>query len=106
MNFLETLDFLIRKHNITKTELARQIEISEGTIRQWYNGKMPTIDKIIKLSKYFNISIDELVGIDNITKNDIQHIYNKLTPEDKAIVDNIFNRYRNNGNLSSISKIG
>lgn len=106
MEFIETLNKLIQKNNITKTELARQIDVSEGTIRQWYNGKMPTLDKIIKLSNYFTISIDDLVGNQITREDNISAIYNKLNPEDKQIVDIIFNKYKKpKENLSSNTKI-
>lgn len=108
MNFVEKLDNLLKERHITKTELSRQINVSEGTIRQWYNGKMPTLDKVIKISQYFTISIDELVGNQNFQNDNISLIYKMLQPEDKQIVDIIFNKYKNNENntLSLTSKIG
>lgn len=93
MDFLTNLDNLIKENKITRTELARNIGISEGTIRQWYNGKLPTLDKIIKLSEYFSISIDELVGYKKY--NEIEHIYSTLDTRDKEIVDLIFDKYKN-----------
>ena len=93
MDFLTNLDNLIKDNKITRTELARNIGISEGTIRQWYNGKLPTLDKIIKLSEYFSISIDELVGCKKY--NDIEYIYSTLDTRDKEIVDLIFDKYKN-----------
>lgn len=105
MNFTDNLDKLIAATNITKTELARNIGVSEGTIRQWYNGKQPSLDKVIKISEYFTISIDELVGLKK--QNDIEYIYSILDTKDKEIIDLIFDRYRNTSTLkSSTTMIG
>lgn len=106
MTFTEQLDILIKMHKITRTELARQINVSEGTVRSWYQGKQPTLDKLLKISNYFSISIDKLVG--NVSTNEIEELYNKLNETDKQIVDLILNKYRDNKPelKSSTSMIG
>jgi len=46
--------------------------ITESTFRQWLNGyTLPTAEKLIALSKYFNISIDYLLGIEDEPTRDI-----------------------------------
>ena len=64
MEFIENVKNEIKKQGITKTELGRNTEISEGTIRSWEKGKQPSLDKACKIAQYLNISLDELCGIE------------------------------------------
>ena len=43
MEFIENVKKEIKKQGITKTELGRNTEISEGTIRSWEKRKTTTI---------------------------------------------------------------
>lgn len=104
MEFLENLTKLLDERHDTRTNLARNIGISESAIRQWYQGRLPTIDKVIKISQYFSIDINELLGTTPL--NNINYLYSKLTPKDKEIVDNILSRYETQEQESSTSMIG
>lgn len=77
MEFIENLKTLLIDKKISKNKLAKEIGISEGTIRSWETGKFPTIDKLIKISQYFSISTDELLGL---TKEE-------YTSEEQKIID-------------------
>ncbi|MCI6789061.1 MAG: helix-turn-helix domain-containing protein [Mollicutes bacterium] len=47
-----------------QVELAKAIGASKGVISLWENGlREPTMCSLIILAKFFNISIDELVGL-------------------------------------------
>ena len=103
MNFIENLDRILKEKNETKTSLARAIGVGESTIRGWYSGKIPTVDKVIHISQYWAIDINKLLGIEN--ESEIEKIYNKLEPKDKDIVDNIFSRYKEQEQKSSTTMI-
>ncbi len=50
---------------LTQRQLAKEIGVSNVTVMQWENGIItPKLDKLIKLSDYFGVSIDYLVGRD------------------------------------------
>lgn len=61
--FLINLEKLIDKEGISKNEFAKKIGIAPSTISSWYNKGYENISlkTLIKLSDYFNISIDELI---------------------------------------------
>lgn len=84
--FIENLNNLLKQNGITKTELSRKIGISEGSIRSWERGTEPTVDKVIKISEYFTISIAELLGIQEHYENDAELLeyFHKL-PEREQI---------------------
>lgn len=66
MNFLQNLDLLLARNGINKSELAKAINISPGTITAWYNGNYENISLsiLLKITKYFNVTLEELVNGD------------------------------------------
>lgn len=61
--FLINLEKLIDKQGISKNEFAKKVGIAPSTISSWYNKGYENISlkTLIKLSEYFDISIDELI---------------------------------------------
>lgn len=64
MRLLENLTYLMKEKNINRTELAKNIGIAPSTVNSWYNRNCDNISlsTLIKLSKYFNISMEELIN--------------------------------------------
>ena len=61
--FKENLKILRQEKNIGQVELAKHIGVSKGIISLWENGlREPNMSSLICIAKYFNVSIDELVG--------------------------------------------
>lgn len=59
----ERLKYLRIDNNITQKELAKQIGISErGIIRYEIGERNPTIEIIIAIADFFDVSLDYLVG--------------------------------------------
>ena len=59
-----------KKNNLTQEELAEKMEVARQTISKWeLNETSPDLKEASKLSKIFNISLDELTGSNN--KNEI-----------------------------------
>lgn len=61
--FLVNLDKLIENQGISKNEFAKKVGIAPSTISSWYNKGYENISlkTLIKISDYFNISLDELI---------------------------------------------
>ena len=64
MKFLSNLTELMNEKKINRTELAKEIGIAPSTINNWYNRGCGNISlqTLLKLSNFFNISIEELVN--------------------------------------------
>ncbi len=62
MSFGENLLGLRKGKNISQDELGGQINVSRQTISKWeLDETTPEMEKLILLSKFFNLSIDDLV---------------------------------------------
>lgn len=51
---------LCQKNNTNIKQLEKTLELSNGSIRKW-DEKLPSYDKVIKVTNYFNITIEELL---------------------------------------------
>ena len=64
-SFSEILKSLRMERKIGQVELAKIINVSKGAISLWENGKRePTLSSLVALAKYFNVSLDYLVGLE------------------------------------------
>jgi transcriptional regulator with XRE-family HTH domain len=67
--FANRLKSLIEEKNITRTILAEELEMSYQQISNYINSESyPTIERLIILSNYFDVSTDYLLGLSNIKK--------------------------------------
>lgn len=66
MNFLNNLDYLLHINKMSRAELARTIGIAPSTINAWYTKdyKGITLKNLVKLSKCFEVTIEDLVNGD------------------------------------------
>ena len=64
--FLERLTLLLQEQNLTKYQLAKESKIEQATISKWFAGQyMPDASSLIKLSNYFEVTIEYLLGFSN-----------------------------------------
>ena len=64
MNFPERLKVVRKDQNLTQKQVAIGIEILEQAYQRYeYGNKIPGIDKLEKLCRYFNVSADYLLGL-------------------------------------------
>lgn len=53
------------ENNMTQVEVAKLIGIDQTNISNWENDKTrPEYENLIKLSQIYDVSIDELLGVD------------------------------------------
>ena len=63
-NFSENLINLRKANNLTQLQLAKILNTTQRRISYFETGKVePDLDTLIAIAKYFEISIDYLVGL-------------------------------------------
>lgn len=56
---------LRESRGITQTQLARILWISTKALKNWeQNLSDPSVENLINLARYFNVSVDHLIGIE------------------------------------------
>ncbi|PGH84982.1 transcriptional regulator [Bacillus thuringiensis] len=78
--FGQRLRELRSKKNISATALGKALGIAQTTVSNWENsGYEPNYEMLVKISRYFGVSVDYLVGNDDDTnKNEISRLAKEL----------------------------
>ena len=78
MKFYERLREARRKANITQVQLAKECNVSQGTIANWESGyRTPDLDMLKKIASLLDVSYDDLLG-DKI----VEAVFDgKITPD-------------------------
>lgn len=64
--FKDNLKQLRTEAGLGQVELAKRLGVSKGVISFWENGlREPSMSSLITLSKFFKVTIDYLVGLEN-----------------------------------------
>lgn len=92
----ERIQELRIRNNMTQSDLARKMRVTRSSVNAWEMGvSIPSTEKIIDLSFFFNVSIDYLVGkedsfvinisnLDENEKNCVIQLVNVLKSKQKV----------------------
>lgn len=92
---------LLRKElNMTQEQLSKELNISRESLAKYEScTRTPPIDIVIKLSNYFNVSSDFLLGLSNVRRS-----LGKDEVFDNYINDCIYTYYKLRKNIDDESK--
>jgi len=66
MQISEKIKELRKEKGLTQIQLAKELNFSHSIIGFWESGeRKPAFDAIIALSKYFDVSADYLLGLED-----------------------------------------
>ena len=102
MGFPEMLRYYRKRAKLTQFELAEKTSISRSSINNYENGfREPDYDTLQLFADFFNVSVDAMLGLsDDVDIKlpdevcDLIAVSDRLTPEDKAIIKIIAQKYR------------
>ena len=91
MEFHEKLQLLRTNENLTQEELAEKLYVSRTAISKWESGRgYPSIDSLKAIAKYFHVTIDELIGgeeIVTLAQEDVKNSRKRYTVLTCGILD-------------------
>lgn len=89
----EKIQLLMMSRHMNKNDLSKAIGVSSGNLSDWSNGRsQPSVDKLIKIADYFDVSVDYLVGRNEQFPSpspdtfELIRLYEGLDREGKAVV--------------------
>ena len=102
MDFSDNLRLLRTKHRLSQKEIGDIVGLTPQSISKWENNVAePDKESLIKLSKYFGVSIDYLLGNSTEENQSIRYdnelekiLFSKakdLTDDEKKTVLNVIN---------------
>lgn len=75
---------LRESRKIKQKEMAEYLQVPNNTYNQWENGKrQPDNDMLIKIAKYYNVTIDYLLGAEDNKKSPSN---DGLAPDEQAVL--------------------
>jgi transcriptional regulator with XRE-family HTH domain len=90
MDFGEKVRKLRLEKDVSLQDIYVTTGISKGTMSRYETGQRnPTLDTLLRLSKYFHVSIDYLAGLSDIQSpkyslTELASMYNQLTDDQKV----------------------
>ena len=96
MRFDENLRNLRKEKDYSQEYLAEKLGVTRQTISKWENGTaMPDLKKLIELADFFEVSIDDLLGLDYKTINPDSNIDSGSCNDYNEAEAILANRYTN-----------
>ena len=71
---------LCSKNGITISKLESELDFGVSSIKKWEYSSSPSVDKVLKIATYFNVSVDYLLG-----RTDIEGSISDIL-EDKDVI--------------------
>lgn len=92
--FGSRLKELRTSHGLTQVQLAKKLGVSKQCISNWENDNiLPSVDTLIYIAKYFYISCDYLLELNDKITLDITD----LTLDQRALVQKLLKEFKNTG---------
>lgn len=91
--FKDNFERLLQTHNVKAYAVAKATGISQGLLSEYKSGKKePSIPNLQKLADYFGVTVDDLLGEENVKAaapegsgqyEEFARIFKELTPENQ-----------------------
>lgn len=83
MTFAEKLKSLRRQSGISQEKLAEKLGVSRQAITKWEtDAGIPDIENLMRISRLFDISIDELLSNDKAVRKPVDFLFESITEYD------------------------
>ncbi|MCI7814349.1 MAG: helix-turn-helix transcriptional regulator [Lachnospiraceae bacterium] len=77
-------------HNLNQVQLAAELNVSKQTISNWENNNiLPSIEMLVKISRFFSVSTDYLLELDHRRYIEISGLSDKELAHIQQIIKDI-----------------
>ena len=106
MKFNERLIELRKREGLSQEDLGYKLNVTRQTVSKWELGiTTPEMEKLVEISKLFNVTVDELIKEDSTDYNNYNN-YNTYESNFNSEVDGVFTGNENsNGGIKEPKKI-
>lgn len=72
----------------SQVEVAKRLNVAKQTVSNWENGNIqPSIEMLVRLAKLFNVSTDYLLGLDDISRLDVNGLPVELVAHISLLIE-------------------
>ena len=88
----ERIRNLRKDFNISQVELATRLGVTKQCVSNWENDNiLPSVDMLVKIAKYFNVSTDYLLGLDSANAIDVSGLSDTEIAHIKLLIQDLKN---------------
>ena len=81
---------------ITQVELAKSLGVTKQSVSNWENDNIqPSIDMLIRLAEFFQVSTDYMLGLDTKDTIDVTELTNEEIAHIRFIISDIVGKQKN-----------
>lgn len=81
---------------ITQVELAKLLGVTKQSVSNWENDNiLPSIDMLIRLAEFFQVSTDYMLGLDTKETIDVTELTNEEIAHIRFIISDIIGKQKN-----------
>lgn len=81
------LQQLMKQSKMTQQELAEKLNVRRGSVSNWVTDRrMPDSEILVEIAKYFDVSVDYLLGNATDKKTDVSNLSNLIKIESEKMV--------------------
>ena len=83
---------LMEENHVTAKQLTGDLGLSGSAISEWKKGKgKPSTDAVVKIARYFGVSTDYILGVEDIKKEKpTPKEGGRLTDDQRYLIDAIY----------------
>lgn len=86
--FAENLKELLRKSNTTQLQLANELGLTAASVSRYCtSNQLPRADIISQIAKYFNVSVDYLLG--DLSNSESDDLYTQIIDDYLSVPKNL-----------------
>ncbi len=89
----ERIKELRQSFGISQVALANDLGVSKQCVSNWENDNVqPSIEMLVKLAKYFNVTCDYMLGTEPQTQIDVSGLNDQEISHIKLIIKDLLNK--------------
>lgn len=86
----ETIRSLRKSFNISQVQMAKDLNVSKQCVSNWENDNiLPSIEMLVKIAKYFDVSCDYLLGLSRSETIDVSGLTTEEVSHLKLLVGDL-----------------
>jgi len=86
----EKIKELRLSYKLNQVEMAKALGVSKQCVSNWENDNvLPSIEMLVKIAKFFNVSSDYLLGLDDSEKVSVQGLTETQVAHVKLIIQDM-----------------
>ena len=91
--FSDRVKLLREASKLSQVQLAQKVGVTKQTVSNWENDNiLPSVEMLIKVCKYFNVSTDYMLGIDDKTYIEVTGLSLEIVKHIQQLINDIKNQ--------------